>query len=398
MPRLKEQSPHRDSWFAPLSLDLFLKVANVTFFHPFVCWLLPLCLRARTVKWEAPPMIGVILWAVFISLLWLANAVSQRVTFGLPREVDLGEEVIVITGGAGGLGMLIAEVYGMRGASVAVLDVHEMENGEARGVTFYKCDVGDKEQVAKVAAQIEREVSFSFPSATPRGSFSSPFEGGDTPQAVIRTSVPQTNTLMQIGTPTVLINNAAVVVGKSLLDISMEELDKSLSTNILGPFYCIKTFLPALVRSEVGGTIVNISSVIGHLGAAQLADYAAAKAGITALHKSLTAELGQTHPEIKTVLVTPGQLTTPLFYGVKTPNSFVAPVVEPVDVCKEVVAAIDQGKGAVIGTPLYARWVDWYNVLPVGLQVIARKVAGVDRGMKTYVGRDGFSGSGHKGR
>lgn len=170
----------------------------------------------------------------------------------------------------------------------------------------------------------------------------------------------------------------------------MEELDKSLSTNILAPFYCIKTFLPAIIRRGQGGTIVNISSVIGHLGAARLTDYAASKAGITALHKSLTAELRETNPEVRTVLVTPGQLTTPLFYGVQTPNSFVAPVVEPVDVCKEIVAAIDGGKGASVGMPLYARWVDWYNVLPASMQVIARKIAGVDRGMKSWTGRDGL--------
>lgn len=64
----------------------------------------------------------------------------------------------MITGGASGLGLLIAEVYGMRGATVAVLDVKELESGEARGVTAYKCDVGDREQVAKVAVEIERDV------------------------------------------------------------------------------------------------------------------------------------------------------------------------------------------------------------------------------------------------
>jgi NAD(P)-dependent dehydrogenase (short-subunit alcohol dehydrogenase family) len=77
----------------------------------------------------------------------------------MPREVVPSEEVIVITGGASGLGLLIAEVYGMRGATVAVLDVKEMENGEARGVTYYKCDVTDKAQIARVAAEIERDVS-----------------------------------------------------------------------------------------------------------------------------------------------------------------------------------------------------------------------------------------------
>ncbi|KAH0523348.1 hypothetical protein TsFJ059_008366 [Trichoderma semiorbis] len=348
-PASYSRPPQHDSWFAPLSVDLILKVLNVTIFHPFICWLIPLCLRAQTTKWEAPPMVGAIAWAIFISAMWIASAVNQRIANGAPREVDLGEEVIVVTGGASGLGMLVAEVYGMRGASVAVLDVNEMENGEARGVTFYKCDVSDKEQVAKVAVEIEKD----------------------------------------LGTPTVLINNAAIVVGKPLLDLSIDEIETSIGTNLLGPFYCLKTFLPAIIRGGRGGTIVNVSSVIGHLGAAQLTDYAAAKAGLTALHKSLAAELRESHPDIRTVLVTPGQLSTPLFYGVQTPNSFFAPVVEPVDVTKEIVAAIDGGKGVTAAMPFYARWVDWYNVLPVGVQLVARKVAGVDRGMKTFIGRTG---------
>jgi hypothetical protein len=159
--------PERDSWFAPLSIDLILQVLNVTLLHPFISWLIPLCLRARTVRWEAPPMVAAVAWACLVSLARLAGMANQRLAHGAPREVDLGEEVIVVTGGASGLGLLVAEVYGMRGASVAVLDVNEMDNGEARGVTFYKCDVSDKEQVAKAAGQIERDVStiLSFPLA-----------------------------------------------------------------------------------------------------------------------------------------------------------------------------------------------------------------------------------------
>lgn len=68
----------------------------------------------------------------------------------------------MITGGASGLGLLIAEVYGMRGASVAVLDVKELESGESRGVYVYKCDVGDQKQIAKAAIEIERDVSTIF--------------------------------------------------------------------------------------------------------------------------------------------------------------------------------------------------------------------------------------------
>ncbi len=125
--------PQRDSWFAPLSIDLVLKVLYVTFLHPFVAWMVPLCFRAETMGYDAVPMRVSIVYASLVTVGWVLSAINRRMAFGLPREVDPDDEVIVITGGASGLGLLIAEVYGMRGASVAVLDINEMENGEARG-------------------------------------------------------------------------------------------------------------------------------------------------------------------------------------------------------------------------------------------------------------------------
>lgn len=154
--------PQRDTWFAPVTIDMAVKVAKTSFFHPFIAWIIPLCFRAQNMMWDAPQMMISIAWAAFVSFCWLVGAINQRIAFGLPREVDLSEEVIVITGGASGLGMLVAEVYGMRGASVAVLDVREMENGESRGVKFYKCDVSDKEQIARVATEIEEDVRRLF--------------------------------------------------------------------------------------------------------------------------------------------------------------------------------------------------------------------------------------------
>lgn len=163
MPTPYTAPPQRDSWFAPLSIDLVVKVFKTSFFHPFIAWIIPLCFRAQNMFWDAPPMLVSIAWASFITLCWVAGVINDRLAHGLPREVDLSEEVIVITGGASGLGLLIAEVYGMRGATVAVLDVEEMENGEARGVTYYKCDVTDKDQVARVAVEIERDVLLPSP-------------------------------------------------------------------------------------------------------------------------------------------------------------------------------------------------------------------------------------------
>jgi NAD(P)-dependent dehydrogenase (short-subunit alcohol dehydrogenase family) len=184
------------------------------------------------------------------------------------------------------------------------------------------------------------------------------------------------------------------VNGKPLLDLSIDEIERNFRVNLLSHFYTLKAFLPGMVRAG-NGTIVTLSSVLGQLGSAYLSDYTAAKAGITAMHKSLTAEL-VAYPNIKTVLVSPGQLSTPLFNGVETPNSFFGPVLEPVDVAKEVIATIDGGSSAVLAMPLYARWIDWVNVLPVGVQAIVRMISGVDRAMKGFVGRSGEKEEGEK--
>jgi hypothetical protein len=158
---MAHQSRNHDlSWAKPLSVDLILKVLNVTFLHPFVAWMMPLCMRAQAMRWEHPAIQIAIGYASLLTALFFLGVLNRQIAYSKPREVDLSEEVIVITGGASGLGLLIAEVYGMRGATVAVLDVKDLESGEARGVSMYKCDVGDKEQVARVAVEIERDVSF----------------------------------------------------------------------------------------------------------------------------------------------------------------------------------------------------------------------------------------------
>ncbi|KAG4035081.1 hypothetical protein MFRU_002g04280 [Monilinia fructicola] len=340
-PRQEEALP----WAKPFSIDLLLKVLNVTFLHPFVAWMIPLCMRAQAMPWDHEAIQWAIDYATLITLLFFLAKLNRQIAYSKARKVDLSEEVIVITGGASGLGLLVAEVYGMRGATVAVLDVRDLESGEARGVSYYKCDVGNQEEVARVAIEIERD----------------------------------------LGTPTIIINNAAIVNGKALLDLSVDEIEQTFKVNLLGHFYTLKAFLPGLIRTG-HGTIVTMSSVLGHLGAAQLSDYSASKAGVTALHYSLTAEL-KAHPDIKTVLVEPGQLSTPLFSGTVTPNSFFAPVLEPVDVAKEIIATIDKGSSAVLAMPLYARWVGWMGVFPVGVQAIARRISGIDRAMKTFKGR-----------
>lgn len=147
-------------WYHYLTIDLLVHVLNRSIFHPYIAWLIPLCLRAITTQYHAPEFIAACVWASGVTLFALLNGLNKRVAYGLPREVDWDEEVVVITGGANGLGKILAETYGMRGASVAVLDVAkpQKESEGLAGVQFYKCDVGDADAVEKAKGQIEKDV------------------------------------------------------------------------------------------------------------------------------------------------------------------------------------------------------------------------------------------------
>ena len=147
-----------------------------------------------------------------------------------------------------------------------------------------------------------------------------------------------------------------------------------------------------MLASETGGTIVTISSVLGKLGASHLADYTAAKAGLVAMHTSLRAELASpTAPEgaeyIRTILVTPGQLSTNLFASIETPSSFFGSVVEPVELAREIVRMIDSGESGQISMPFYARWIEWMHVLPVSMQKFVRRLSGVDAAMEGFTSK-----------
>ncbi|KAL1303397.1 hypothetical protein AAFC00_006789 [Neodothiora populina] len=245
------------------------------------------------------------------------------------------------------------------GARVACLDVvgegEDGEGGDEEGdVKFYRCDVGDLESVTRVAERIH----------------------GD------------------LGVPTVLINNAAIVNGQPLLSLSPEAIERNFRVNLLSHFHTIRTFLPDMLSRPEGGTIVTVSSVLGHLGPARLSDYAAAKAGLTAVHASLRAEIdalavsaSNAHRGAKNtrmILVKPGQLSTQMFDSIDTPSSFFGPVVQGVDLAGAVIEAIESGRDGVISMPLYARYIEWMGILPYGLQRVARWMSGVDRAMTGF--------------
>jgi short-subunit dehydrogenase len=131
---------------------------------------------------------------------------------------------------------------------------------------------------------------------------------------------------------------------------------------------------------EGRGTIVTVSSVLGHLGAANLSAYTASKAAVLALHHSLRAELAQIPEaaEIRTILVTPGQMTTHMFADVQAPSKFFAPLATPAELGKSIIRLIERGESGEVAIPLYSQYIGFFSILPVGIQHLIRRWSGLD--------------------
>jgi short-subunit dehydrogenase len=193
-----------------------------------------------------------------------------------------------------------------------------------------------------------------------------------------------------LGTPTVLINCAVKISSnQTLLETPLSTLQTDLSTNLLGPIITIKQFLPAMLALQ-RGHIITVSSALAFISPARLTAYAASKSALVALHESLTAELGLTSP-VKTLLVCPGQLYTPLFFGVHTPSYFLAPVLEPVAVAREILKAVEANEGGEWYGPWYVQFLWCVRGLPSSLAWLVRWLGGVDRAMEDWCGHDGFN-------
>ncbi|KAF7716271.1 Uncharacterized protein PECH_005028 [Penicillium ucsense] len=331
-------------WSYHLTLDTFLKVCGKTIFSPFIGWVIVLCLRAQVTPVTDTAFILSVIYAIALTILLVARAINQRIAYGVPRQVDPASEVVLVTGGASGLGLLIAQIYAMKGTSVAVMDIRKMSDKEqdevfGENVLYITCDVGDRRALESAKEEVEQ----------------------------------------QLGPPSIIINCAAAGIhGRPLLHLPAQDFEKTVRTNLMAAFSLYQTFVPdMLTETENGGTIVTVSSVLGQLSPAGLSDYSASKAGLSALHRTIEAELrGEEH--IKFLLVETGQMATPLFGWIRTPSHFFAPVLDPLEVAREIVAAVDSGRGGVLRLPTFATLVSWYAVLPGAIQLIARYLSRID--------------------
>lgn len=162
--------------------------------------------------------------------------------------------------------------------------------------------------------------------------------------------------------------------------LSPEAFAKTMNVNLLGAVNTIHAILPKLILGNTHLSIVNVSSVVAHLYPGGLSDYAASKAGLSALHHCLEAEArhyGQ-GKRIQFFLVEVGQMDTPLFSWIKPPNSLLAPVLTPQYVAEKIHKAVASGQGKPIRLPQYASWVGLYDVLPRWIQRNVRLLMGID--------------------
>jgi 3-oxoacyl-[acyl-carrier protein] reductase len=166
----------------------------------------------------------------------------------------------VVTGASRGIGRAIAVALGGAGARVA---------GCARHGTgdVYACDVGRPDQVARFAEDV----------------------------------------LRRLGPPDVLVNNAGVAARSRLEQTTPEVWDAVLDSNLKGTYLVTRAFLPAM-RARRKGRIVNIASISGRQGTAQLSAYCAAKHGVVGLTRALAEEVREDGITVNAVC--PGSVDT----------------------------------------------------------------------------------------
>ena len=190
-------------------------------------------------------------------------------------------KVAVVSGGARGIGRAVTEQFAAEGAKVAIVSRNEASCSKAAqeinhthpgAARHYAVDVADFESMQETGKQI----------------------------------------IADLGEVNILVNNAGITRDKLFLLMKKNDWDAVLDTNLKGTFNAIKTFQRSLLRAS-DPRIINISSVTGLLGNAGQANYAASKAGLLGLTKSIARELSGRN--VTCNAVAPGFIDTDMTAG-----------------------------------------------------------------------------------
>ena len=213
----------------------------------------------------------------------------------------LKDKVALITGGARGIGQAIAMTFAREGADIVIADVN-LEIAQKTALEI--------EGLGRKALALEMDVT----------SYEKVEEGLN-------------KILDKMGKVDILVNNAGITKDNLLLRMSPADWDAVINVNLRGTFNCIKAVSRPMVKQR-SGRIISIASIIGLMGNPGQANYAASKAGIIALTKTVAKELASRN--INATAVAPGFIQTEMTAKL------------PEDIKKKMLEAIPLAK---LGTP-----------------------------------------------
>lgn len=274
----------------------------------------------------------------------------------VPSFIDFSNNHIVITGAASGMGRLFTLTFLGLGARVAAWDIDSeglarlVESGKSvsspteNHLHVYTCDLADNNSILLAAEE----------------------------------------TLRDFGHVDILLNNAGVVNGNWISELSDQDIEKTFAVNALAPFRVTKAFLPEMI-SRGKGHVVTIASASAFLGTPKLADYSASKSAAVAFDESLRLEMKHLGHPVKTTLICPFYVDTGMFSGVKTRFSWLLPILSSEFVVKKTVRAIYTGKKRLI-MPRFVLAVFLIRVLPVAWFDALITFFGISRSMDDFEG------------
>lgn len=188
-------------------------------------------------------------------------------------------KIAIVTGASRGIGRAIAEDLAAHGAKV-VVNYHASPEAAEEVVQGIRANGGEATAVQANVGNFEEA------------------------QKLVQTAIDT------YGAVDILVNNAGTTRDTLLMSMKEEEWDVVLDTNLKSVFNCCKAVARPMLRRKKGGRIINISSVVGLVGQAGQANYAASKAGILGFTKSLAKELGSR--QITVNAIAPGFFPTAL--------------------------------------------------------------------------------------
>jgi all-trans-retinol dehydrogenase (NAD+) len=192
-------------------------------------------------------------------------------------------------------------------------------------------------------------------------------------------------TRADIGAIDILINNAGVVSGKSIVAAADEEIERTFAVNTLALFWVTRAFLPAMLERD-RGHVVTIASAAGLVGTSRLTDYCASKHAAVGFDESLRLELKRQRSKVVTTIVCPFYVSTGMFTGVRTRFPLILPILEPDYVVDRIIRAIRADRRRLI-LPRLVAMTYLGRILPVAAFDAIMEFLGVNKSMDDFRGR-----------